>query len=64
MVLNRQGELEYYTFEALDKTDIAGNCFTTRRGGVSEGCHESLNLGFSRGDKRENVDKNFDILIL
>lgn len=62
MVLNRQGELEYYTFEALDKTGIAGNCFTTRRGGVSEGCHESLNLGFSRGDKRENVDKNFDII--
>ncbi|MCR5324706.1 MAG: peptidoglycan editing factor PgeF [Lachnospiraceae bacterium] len=36
------------------------NCgFSTRIGGVSEGCHESLNLGFERGDKRENVEENF-----
>lgn len=62
MVLNRVGELEYYTFENIEKTRMAGHCFTTRKGGVSEGCHESLNLGFSRGDKRENVDKNFDII--
>lgn len=62
MVLNKRGELEYYTFESLENTKTAGHCFTTRMGGVSEGNLGTLNLGFSRGDKKENVDKNFDII--
>ncbi len=62
MVLNKKGELEYYTFESLESTGTVGHCFTTRLGGVSTGCLSSLNLGFSRGDKKENVDKNFDII--
>lgn len=32
--------------------------FTTRAGGVSEGPHASLNLGFSVGDVRERVEEN------
>ena len=32
--------------------------FTTRRGGVSEGPFDSLNLGLHRGDKDENVAEN------
>ncbi|MCR5330578.1 MAG: peptidoglycan editing factor PgeF [Lachnospiraceae bacterium] len=36
------------------------NCgFSTRTGGVSGGCHSSLNLGFERGDRQENVIANF-----
>ena len=33
--------------------------FSTRVGGVSQGTYESLNLGFLRGDDRENVLENY-----
>lgn len=32
--------------------------FSTRYGGVSGGGYESLNMGFSRGDKEENANEN------
>ena len=35
------------------------HCFSTRLGGVSEGALSSLNLGFNRGDERENVLTNY-----
>lgn len=38
------------------------HAFTTRLGGVSEGCLASLNLGIHRGDSIENVRKNYEIL--
>ena len=38
------------------------HCFTTRLGGVSQGHLASLNIGIRRGDDRENVLKNYDIL--
>ena len=54
----RNGELEYITAENIG----VRHCFTTRYGGVSEGCLQSLNLGIHRGDKPENVRKNYEIL--
>lgn len=36
--------------------------FTTRQGGVSEGYLASMNIGTRRGDKIENVYKNYEIL--
>ena len=36
--------------------------FTTRKGGVSEGYLSSMNIGTRRGDKIENVFKNYEIL--
>lgn len=62
MILNKKGALEYYTFESFVNIDFIGHCFTTRLGGVSEDYLSSLNLGFSRGDRKENVDKNFNII--
>lgn len=35
--------------------------FSTRCGGVSEGVYDSLNLGINRGDKDENVVKNWQV---
>ena len=52
------GDLEYITAENLQ----VKHCFTTRHGGVSEGYLSSLNLGIHRGDKPENVRKNYEIL--
>ncbi len=36
--------------------------FTTRYGGVSKGVWSSLNLGTTRGDDPQAVDKNYDLL--
>jgi hypothetical protein len=58
MKLNKKDKLEYYTFENMQ--DIR-HCFSTRLGGVSEGCYSSLNLGW-RNDKRENVVENYRII--
>ena len=60
MALNTviQGKLEYLAAENIAAT----HCFTTRRGGVSTGALESLNIGLHRGDDPENVVKNYDIL--
>ena len=54
----RLGTLEYLVAEGIS----VPHCFTTRKGGVSEGHLDSLNIGFSRGDDPENVKKNFEIL--
>lgn len=48
--------IRFTPFEGLEWL----NCgFSTRIGGVSTGCHGSLNLGFERGDLRDNVEENF-----
>ncbi|NCC67885.1 MAG: hypothetical protein EOM14_06775 [Clostridia bacterium] len=39
------------------------HCFTTRWGGVSTECLESLNLGENRGDSEENVRENYRRLL-
>ena len=58
VITNKLGKLEYLTAEEID----AVHCFTTRYGGVSGGYLSSLNLGIHRGDKPENVVKNYEIL--
>lgn len=52
------GKLEYLTAEGI----TAPHCFTTRFGGVSQGYLKSLNIGTHRGDKAENVLKNYELL--
>lgn len=54
----RNGELEYLISTKIETP----HCFSTRRGGVSEGYLSSLNLGIHRGDRFENVVKNYRIL--
>lgn len=58
VITNKVGKLEYLTAEGIS----VPHCFTTRYGGVSEGYLSSLNLGIHRGDKPENVRKNYEIL--
>lgn len=56
----QRGELLYYTCTRLSGVRHA---FTTRHGGVSTGDCARLNLGFQRGDSRENVLQNYHILL-
>lgn len=56
---NRSGGLEYLTFPLLEETGMVRHLFSTRLGGVSEGIYESMNLSYTRGDRKEAVDENF-----
>lgn len=62
MNLIKKGNLEYFVFDIFENTGIVKHAFTTKNGGVSKGCFESLNLGFNRGDSNENVVENYKIL--
>lgn len=52
------GNVSYYICKKIP----VRHAFTTKSGGVSKGVLESMNLGFSRGDKPENVFENYKIL--
>ncbi|HIT34085.1 MAG TPA: peptidoglycan editing factor PgeF [Candidatus Faecousia intestinigallinarum] len=58
VVTERRGGLVYQSAQGIS----APHCFTTRLGGVSRGYLASLNIGFTRGDDRENVLENYRIL--
>jgi YfiH family protein len=60
MALNTviQGKLEYLAAQNI----CVPHCFTTRRGGVSSGIFDSLNIALHGGDSEENVAKNLEIL--
>lgn len=56
-------EMRYHDFVYMTAPVIPfTHCFTTRLGGVSEGCFESLNLGENRGDKPQSVLENYRIV--
>ena len=47
-------------FPILEETGIVEHCFTTRLGGVSEGIYASMNVSFTRGDREEAVQQNYE----
>ena len=49
----------YLSFRALEETKLVRNGFSTRLGGVSEGCFSTMNLSFTRGDKKDRVMENY-----
>lgn len=53
-----KNDLIYYTCDTITVPHL----FTTKFGGVSTGYLSSLNLGFNRGDRREAVLQNYEIL--
>ncbi len=59
-IVEKKG-VKVFQFESFKNLNIK-HCFTTRVGGVSTGCYDSLNLAFKGGDNRENVYKNYEIL--
>lgn len=56
---NQKGVVEYLTFPLLEKTGLVRHLFSTRLGGASSGIWSSMNLSYSRGDKKEAVDENY-----
>lgn len=57
--IRQKNEVPYVIFPLLEKTSIVKHGFSTRLGGVSEGEFYAMNLSFTRGDKRENVEENY-----
>lgn len=58
----KNGEVEYLTFNVLDKyKDKVQVVVTLRHGGVSDGVYNSLNFRIAGKDKKENVLQNLDI---
>lgn len=51
--------LVYYKAENIESLGFLEHIYTTRKGGVSEGECESLNLGINKNDTKENVYENF-----
>lgn len=54
-----KGEVPYLSYRVLKETGTVRHGFSTRLGGVSEGCYSSMNLSFERGDDPEAVRENF-----
>ena len=59
MISHEIDELEYLTFPVFEKTGDVRHLFSTRKGGVSKGIYESMNLSFHRGDDPACVLENF-----
>lgn len=51
--------VRYLQFPSLIETGVCRHLFSTRVGGVSEGYLGTMNLSYTRGDRKENVDENF-----
>lgn len=60
--LNKKGGVSYYTITSFEETGLVKHGFSTREGGVSEGCYSSMNLRFHCDDDRENVLRNYKIM--
>lgn len=56
---NEKDGVLWLSVPAFDRTGLCITCFSTRIGGVSSAPLESMNLGFNRGDVRENVFENY-----
>ena len=54
-----EADTPYLEYPLFADTGIVRHGFSTRLGGVSEGCYSSLNLSFTRGDEEEAVWENF-----
>ena len=49
----------FLTFKGISECGKVVHGFSTRMGGVSEGIYSSMNLSYTRGDKKEAVTENF-----
>lgn len=60
MTLNKSGDVQYLTYDRLSKIDFIHHAFTTRKGGVSKGIFESMNMDFDHDDF-DSVTENYKI---
>lgn len=61
-IFHREKEVPFFTFPPLSNLSYITHGFSSKLGGVSEGYFSSMNLGFNRGDKEENVASNYKLI--
>lgn len=54
-----ESSVPFLKYPMLTELGVVKHGFSTRLGGVSQGCYESMNLSFTRGDREEDVRENF-----
>lgn len=59
MTLCEKEGVPFLQFNALKESGLVVHGFSTRMGGVSEGIYTSMNLSYTRGDRKEAVTENF-----
>lgn len=59
MNVHKHGDLEFLTFDKIEKTNLVSHGFSTRLGGVSKEHLGTMNLSFTRGDDPECVLENY-----
>ena len=59
LITRYREEVPYLSFPVLEESGMVKHGFSTRYGGVSTGCYESMNLSFSRGDDKNLVQENY-----
>ena len=62
MQIRERNGVTFLTYPAFDEIPGIVHGFSTRLGGVSEGIYSSMNLSFTRGDKEEAVQENYQRL--
>ena len=55
----QKDDVIFLQFSTLNELNFIRHGFSTRYGGVSEGCFSSMNLSFHRGDEKEAVTENY-----
>lgn len=57
--LRQCGDVKFYVPLTIENTKLVRVGFSTREGGVSEGCYRSMNLRWNCDDAHENVLENY-----
>ena len=57
--INQEDSIPYLTFPRIEQAGHFLAAFSTRKGGVSSGIYQSMNLNYKQGDDPENVRENF-----
>ncbi|MBQ7432838.1 MAG: peptidoglycan editing factor PgeF [Lachnospiraceae bacterium] len=55
----KEGDVPYLYFPLLEETGLVVHGFSTKLGGVSEGCYATMNLRVNSEDERANVVENY-----
>ena len=58
MEIREKNGIKYCVFKNIEETGLVSHAFSTRVGGVSKGVFDGLNVSYTRGDEKENVDEN------
>lgn len=57
--LIQKNGVDFYIIDEFERTGVVKHCFSTKKGGVSGGIYESMNLRMHSEDSKDNIRENF-----